>query len=309
MNAPALAPMFRVPDIPPQHTIIQHIKDQSDFDTRTDAHPCPPFEGLLRMKLPPALFEALRDAALEALATFGSFGWLSSEGRDQEDTYRSLSLAYNPDLQDPGIDDVHQSTLGTSVNTSREFFYGSTQKFTTLKHTYFDTYGFRKLTPAARTGGLGYFLSQCGLSLVRSRLSVIHGEQGATTDFLTGWHRDERVFENLRVNIPLTSDDAYRMQVEPSLDKPGPASPSMREYHLEPGYAYSFNTNLPHRVYAREPSSKPRIHLVLGFAPWLRYVERDDAWVPNAFYGAMNPLDMLRAGHLHDQLVFDGYAS
>jgi hypothetical protein len=307
VNSPSAS--FRVRDVPAEHTIIQHIKLNSNFEVETERHPCPPFEGLVRMRLPPELFAQLREAALAALESFGSFGWLSSEGRDAEDNYRSLSLTYNPDLHDPGINDVHQSTLGTSINSSREFFYNSTQKFKTLKHTYFDTYGFRKPTPAARTGALGRFLSQCGLNLVRSRLSVIHGEQGETVDFMTGWHRDERVFENLRVNIPLTSDEAYRMQVEPSLEKPDPASTSMREYHLAPGYAYSLNTNLPHRVYARSRTNVPRVHLVLGFSPWLRYDEVEDAWSPNAYYGKINPLAMLRKGLLHPELEFDGYAS
>jgi hypothetical protein len=302
-------PRFLVQDVPPERTIIQHIKASSDFEAQMAQHPCAPFEGLMQMKLPDAVFAGLRDAAMQALDSFGAFGWLSSEGRDAEDAYRSLSLSYNPDLHDPGIEDVHQSTLGTSVNTSREFFYGSTQKFTALKHTYFDTYGFRKHTPAARTGGLGEFLSKCGLSLVRSRLSVIYGEQGATREFATGWHRDERVFENLRVNIPLTSDAAYRMQIEPELEQPDAGSTSMREYHLHPGYAYSFNTNLPHRVYAREASNQPRVHLVLGFAPWLRYAEEDDAWAPNRHYGRINPLDLLREELLHPQMEFDGYAS
>lgn len=303
------SPFYRVSDVPPERTIIQHIKASSDFEAQTQRCPCPPYEGLIRLKLPAPLFARLRDAALMALESFGSFGWLSSEGRDAHDNYRSLSLTYNPDLQDPGIDDVHQSTLGTSVNANSEFFYNSTQRFKTLKHTYFDTYGFRKTTPAAQLGGLGEFLSQCGLNLVRSRLSVIHGEQGETADFSTGWHRDERVFENLRVNIPLTSDEAYRMQVEPSLAEPDPASNSLREYHLTPGYAYSLNTNLPHRVYARTRTNTPRIHLVLGFAPWLRYDDEADAWTPNAYYGEINPLDMLRKGLLHPELEFDGYAS
>lgn len=300
---------FHVRDVPAERTIIQHIKANSNFETQTQRCPCPPYQGLIRMKLPPRLFAQLRDAALTALASFGSFGWLSSEGRLAQDNYRSLSLTYNPDLYDPGIDDVHQSTLGTSINSNREFFYNSTQKFSALKHTYFDTYGFRKLTPAARTGGLGLFLSQCGLNLVRSRLSVIHGEQGETADFLTGWHRDERVFENLRVNIPLTSDTAYRMQVEPTLDRPDASSASMREYHLVPGYAYSLDTNLPHRVYARTRTDTPRVHLVLGFSPWLRYEEEADAWAPNEHYGEINPLEMLREGLLHPELEFDGYAS
>lgn len=41
----------------------------------------------------------------------------------------------------------------------------------------------------------------------------------------------------------------------------------MTEHFLAPGHAYTFNTNIPHRVYVKEPCNTPRIHLVLGFAP------------------------------------------
>src|SRR5207249_2097086 len=119
---------------------------------------------------------------------YGLHSWLSKEGRPDTSSYESVSLTYNPDLRDPGIHDVHQSTLGTSVSPKSEHYYGGVHRFSGLKNTYFDTYGFRLLTPAARTGALGRFLSECRLSLVRSRLSVLYGDDMEEIGLDYGWH-------------------------------------------------------------------------------------------------------------------------
>jgi len=205
-------------------------------------------------------------------------------------------------MHDPGVQDVHQATLGTSMNPISEFYYNSVERHRTLKNTYFDSYGFRVRTPAARLGALGTFLDQCGLTLIRSRLSVLIGERGITADFMDGWHRDEPVFENLRLNIPLTSDPAYRLQIEHAKDTPQADSDTMTEHFLAPGHAYTFNTNIPHRVYVKEPSNTPRIHLVLGFAPWFDHDAQRDSWQANRHFGTTHPFDLLRGGMLHPDL-------
>src|SRR5262249_10958261 len=148
---------------------------ESDFvDAGAKVKPAPCAEPLMRFRLKRSLAAGLKDAVAQAIGAHGLHGWLSSEGRTTHG-YLSLSLTHNPDLGDPGVTDVHQSTLGTSVNRQSEFYYGATKRFRGLKNTYFDTYGFRVHTPAARVGALGEFLSQCSLSLVRSRLSVLYG--------------------------------------------------------------------------------------------------------------------------------------
>jgi hypothetical protein len=258
--------------------------------------------GLLALRLPDALVEGLRAAADEAISRYGLHGWLTQEGRNDDEEYVSMSLTYNPDLEDPGIRDVHQSTLGTSVNPKSEFYYGSTQRFRKLKNTYFDTYGFRLRTPAARLGTLGRFLSECRLSLVRSRLSVLRRDTGAQPAIGAGWHRDEPVFENLRLNIPLRSHPSYRLQIERARGQPDPSSETVSEHYLAPGKAYTFDTHRPHRVYAAAPCEVDRVHLVLGFSPWFRYDEEADAWEPNEFYGRIHPFDIARSGALHPAL-------
>jgi hypothetical protein len=297
------APRFPVRELPDEKPIFRHIGERTDYAAAcARVKPRRATRGVLAFTLPRELFEGLREAADAAVARHGLHGWLSAEGRNNDDPYLSLSLTHNPDLVDPGIRDVHQSTLGTSVNPMSEFYYGSVQRFRKLKNTYFDTYGFRVRTPAARAGALGDFLTQCRLSLVRSRLSVLRGTAAACASFRFGWHRDEPVFENLRINIPLRSDRSYRLQLERSLDQPDPESKTLSSHYLAPGKAYTFDTHRPHRVYPVAVSRVDRIHLVLGFSPWFRYDERADAWEPNEFYGRVHPFDIVRSGALHPAL-------
>jgi hypothetical protein len=296
-------PRFAVRQLPDGKPVIREIAAATGYDAAcARVRPAKPLRGLLALQLPQGLLGGLQAAADEAIAHHGVHGWLSSAGRRDDDPYLSLSLTCNPDLSDPGVTDVHQSTLGTSMNPDSDFFYGSVQRFRKLKNTYFDTYGFRVPTPAARIGALGTFLSGCGLSLVRSRLSVLRGASPVAGAFDFGWHRDEPVFENLRINIPLRSDRSYRLQLERRLDRPDPASPTLSEHYLAPGKAYTFDTHCPHRVYPKRPSTLDRIHLVLGFSPWFRYDPAADSWEPNEFFGRVHPFDIVRSGALHPAL-------
>jgi len=297
------ATRFLVRELPEEKPLFQSMVARTDF-LRACARvaPAKPVRGLIRLKLPEALLEGLRAAAQLAIERHGLHGWLSAEGRATSSSYVSISLTHNPDLEDPGVNDVHQATLGTSVNPKSEFYYGSVQRFAKLKNTYFDTYGFRVPTPAARIGALGEFLSQCALSLVRSRLSVLRGVQGGEFRFTDGWHRDESVFENLRVNIPLRSHRSFRLQIEHERDKPDAGSTTMSDHHLAPGRAYTFDTHRPHRVYRNALCAVDRVHLVLGFSPWFRYDCEADAWEPNEFYGRVHPFDIVRSGALHPAL-------
>lgn len=299
--------MFRVADLPDENSTLRSMAERTDFRSAClGVAPRRPVRGVLRLALPEGRLEALKQAAVAAIERHGIHGWLSAEGRDDDGAYLSLSLTYNPQLRDPGIDDVHQSTLGSSINPGSEFFYGATQRFRKLKNTYFDTYGFRVPTPAANTGALGEFLSECRLSLVRSRLSVLRGSHGAARAFEFGWHRDEPVFENLRINIPLRSHRGFRLQLERRRERPHPRSRTMSDHHLAPGYAYTFDTHRPHRVYTKVACDVDRVHLVLGFSPWFRYDAAADAWEPNEFYGRVHPFDILRSGGLHPALRVAG---
>jgi hypothetical protein len=269
-----------------------------------------PFSGVLCFALPKSLVTGLRAAAKEAIARYGLHGWLDNRGWQPGD-YESLSLTYNPDLRDPAIKNVHQSTLGSSAVMPEEFYDDTThlsqrgrkfQRLSDTADTYFDTYGFRLLTPAAKISALGKFFSECSLSPVRSRLSVLYGDRGDQIGFNFGWHRDEPVFENLRINIPLVAHPNYRLQIEHAGNLPSEDSPNMSLHYLKTGYAYTFDTNRPHRVFPYRPCRIMRVHLVLGFSPWFRYDASDDTWTPNEYYGRVHPFDIVRQGGLHPAL-------
>jgi hypothetical protein len=287
------------------------IDGDLDFEAACARAPRPRrSEGLLRFALPAGLVAGLRAAAKEAIIRHGLHGWLDSTGRLPGD-YESLSLTYNPDLRDPGVRDVHQSTLGSSDVLPHEYYEDTTHlnrggrklaRLATTADTYFDTYGFRLLTPAARIGALGKFFSECRLSPVRSRLSVLYGDRAEQIGFRFGWHRDEPVFENLRINIPLVAHPSYRLQIEHRDEYPSEDSRSMSLHYLKTGYAYTFDTNRPHRVFPYRPCRIMRVHLVLGFAPWFRYDAEADAWRPNEYYGRVHPFEILRRGGLHPAL-------
>jgi hypothetical protein len=297
------ADAIRVARTPRAKTVFRHIMETRDYDgacTRVALRE--PLKGVICFSLPKTLVSGLRAAAKQAITRHGLHSWLSKEGRPEKSSYESLSLTYNPDLRDPGVDDVHQSTLGTSVNLKSEFFYGKVHRFSELKNTYFDTYGFRLLTPAAKIGELGKFLSECKLSLVRSRLSVLYGDDEKDINTESGWHRDEPVFENLRINIPLVSHRNYRLQVENVRDVPAEDSTTATTHYLKSGFAYTFDTHRPHRVFPIGLCRVMRVHLVLGFAPWFRYDPSAGAWSPNEHYGRVHPFDILRGGGLHPAL-------
>jgi hypothetical protein len=295
----------RVRDVPRKATVIRHLDTLYGFSAacaRVRPRVRLPADTLLRLEMPKALVTALRRSAREAISKHGLHCWLTREGRASASYYESLSLTYNPDLRDPGIRDVHQSTLGNSVNPGSEGYYGSTGRFRYLKDTYFDTYGFRRLTPAATTGALGEFLAECRLSLVRSRLSVLYGDSFESYTFQTGWHRDEPVFENLRINIPLVSHPNYRLQIERVGDRPRQGSRTMTMHYLRTGKAYTLDTHRPHRVLPVGPCRVMRVHLVLGFAPWFTYEPQSDTWAPNAYFGRVHPFDIAGSGGLHPRV-------
>jgi hypothetical protein len=229
------------------------------------------------------------DASLEK---FGVHRWQSSEGPNN--AYYGFSLNYNPDHQDQL--DPNGSSLGTPKNSRDQFFYASFDQHKTLKNSYFDSYGFRKRTPAACHGYLNEILESCQRSMIRSRMMIIDGsaytpeliqayKQAQVGDSRYGWHRDEPVFVNLRVNIPVVGDDNFVFEMSGG-----------QPYVLRPKYAYSWDTNVPHRVYCRQATQAKRYNLVVGVSPWFDYLPDEDAWVPNQYCGKMSPFEMLRKG-------------
>jgi hypothetical protein len=255
-----------IASVPDNMTVFAHLARQSGYRAAIRAmaeqHKAHRF---IEIDLPDGLVEGLRRSVLDAMSKFGHSGWHRKDGATS--TYGGFSLAYNPDHQDNL--DPNSSSLGTPQNAGNKFYYNQRARDLPAKHSYFDTYSFRQRTPASQHSELGSFLDGLQRSLVRSRVGIIYGERVDPNDAnylaTAGWHKDEPVYENLRVNIPLQTD-------------------------------------IPHRVYCQGATKLERIHLVLGVAPWFDYTAADDAWQPNEFFGQMHPFELLRTGRIHPQL-------
>lgn len=281
-------------DIPDNKTIFQALYDGhlSNVDL---AHFSPAKTLKLKHNLDLKKLKANID---NSIAEFGLHPWQTKDGIVER--YSGFSLCFNPahiDHLDP-----HASSLGTPSMKGKEFFYAQYETQTTLKNSYFDSYAFTQRTPAANNGYLGDILNTCKRTIIRSRMMIIDGthyddqlissfQNAKVGDSNFGWHRDEPIYANLRINIPIDGGDEFVFEME-----------NESPYVLLPGFAYSWNTNIPHRVYCRKKTDKKRYGLVIGVSPWFDYRKEDDTWIPNKFCGKKNPLDMLRDGDIFDWL-------
>lgn len=159
-----------------------------------------------------------------------------------------------------------------------------------LKGNFSDTFAFRHLTPAANEGALGGFLKKFKRSFTRSRLAIIDSNY-LDDEFVKqfSWHRDDNLCMGIRVNIPLFTNENFKLEIEGGETK-----------HLDTGHAYSWDTSKQHRVYAEKKSVGQRVHLVLALSPWLDYDCINDCWVTNEFFGEKHPFDMLNDGDIFD---------
>jgi hypothetical protein len=283
---------FRVEEIPLTETIFSFIRKHTHYEEACrSVHTKLRDTRKIELEIVDVDLERLKQSVLDIVRERGFGGWRHKDGESL--TYGGFSLTYNPDHQDDL--DPHVSTIGTPKNARSEFFWNATARHEHLKHSYFDTYGFRSRTPASQTGYLGEFIDSFTRPMVRSRVGIIPGENvnpdDKTYQEKEGWHRDEPVFENLRINIPLQTDENYAFQME-----------GEEPYHLEVGKAYTWDTNKPHRVFARGRTTTMRIHLVLGFSPWFDYDAATDTWMPNACFGRVHPFDMAAEGLLSRHL-------
>jgi hypothetical protein len=221
----------------------------------------------------------------KALDEIGFRAWASSDLGKMNNKYGGLSFVYNPEHQD-NID-KDGGTLGTPQNKITQFYDYNTVNVKNTKNSYLDTYGFTEKTRLYNYGYVKEFLdSRCKRTMIRSRLGVITaGKQNPVFDTLS-WHRDEDIFLNLRINIPITTESNYLFQMIG--EKP---------YHLELGKAYSWDTGMGHRVYHQGETTVDRINFVLGFSPWFDFDKENRCWIQNEFWGK-HPFQMLMDGEI-----------
>ena len=121
--------------------------------------------------------------------------------------------------------------------------------------------------------------------MCRSRVSFINGKMWNPNAASYMWHHDEPIFFNLRINVPLQTSPNYKVEIE--------GHPLT---HFEPGYFYSWNTEILHRVFAEKKEESSRAHLVIGTVPWFDYDAESDSYISNEFFGELHPHDMLAQG-------------
>lgn len=297
---------FYLSEVPDEMTVMQYIGMRSGFyDVARRVPPKRRYPEIMVIRGIEVDAQRMANCLKEVHEKFGIYPWTTAEGPIHG--YRGFSLVYNPNHQDNL--DVHQATLGTPKNTTQQFYWSKVETHRKLKHSYFDCYAFRKPTPASQHGYLGELISQFKLSRVRSRVATLYAQYffEQTGRFQFGWHRDEIVFENLRMNIPVTTAPEFKFQHEPNgYDMPHEGKPGLMDIHLQVGNVYSWDTNKPHRVYCAEHTSNERTHIVLGFSPWIDYLPDEEAWQLNDFFGQIHPFDMIQEGYVHPTAYIDG---
>jgi len=284
-----------IKDCPEDLTTIRWLYKESDWQKAQNAvKPRQEYNKLLCFKINNFNPEQLTDDIWEATRIYGEHGWISSDGIS--DYYTGFSLVHNPNHVDQL--NPHASTLGTALNSllGGGFFYNVTNQHKVLKNSYFDGFAMNQPTDASKFKSIGEFMARSKRTRIRSRLSIIHGDTAFSQRSKEegGWHKDERVFENIRINIPILTNQDYLFEIEGK-----PAT------HLPVGHAYSWDTHVAHRVFANEPSSHARIHFVLGFSPWWNYDQDEQCWYQNEFYGVKHPFDMLVDGDIFDGIKLD----
>jgi hypothetical protein len=278
---------YYIKDCPKELTIVNWLKGQTDWsELICSTKPKRNYPQTLIFNINNFDPEIIKDSILESTKLYGEYGWRHARGSDNQ--YTGFSLVYNPDHQDNLP--VHASTLGTPKNKPEQFVFGSIETHSDLKNSYFDSYGFNTQTPASKHSCLGEFISRSRRTLIRSRMSILNGSVGRER----GWHKDEIIFENLRINIPITTNENFLFQIK-----------DHDPIHLPVGKAYSWDTHVLHRVFTPTVNDFRRMHIVLGFSPWWNYLSDEQAWVQNEFYGVKHPFDMLADGDIFEGLSPD----
>jgi len=275
---------FRHSDLPPHTTTFDYIKKQINWgeavaqvggirfapnltvpDLEVDA------ESMLREVY--QLYRRVGAIAWRSQSTFGLYG---------------ISLCYNPSHDRA---DWHQASFGHpryQAHSGFDYFkvVESDQK-NRIKDDYLDSLGFRRTLPEVEAcPQLDRLLACFQLPLVRSTIRTLNGSVIHPTPLGDGgYHVDDSPFEVLRVNIQLSGFEDYGIQYQSNDPIFRPAM-----------QALVVNTDVPHRVYVRQPNDCLRTNLVLGVTPWLDYDASEDSWSPNEYFGRMHPYDMVRDG-------------
>jgi hypothetical protein len=253
---------------------------------------------LIKLAMPDVDISRLLTATCDSMERYGQFNYRLGKTADDrlrvDAGYGGIGLTYNPTHNDLNEYNIHQQVQGNpapATGTTNPFSVldSNNRKIFSKRNSHYDTYALSYRTPASNYGYLGKFLDTCKRTMVRSAVRIIYADQeGPVGDGKYAgvtWHRDESMFENLRVNIPLLTDPIFLLEQQ-----------GYPPHHLEAGYAYSWDTHLLHRAYATKKEPIHRIHLMLGFSCWWDFNEETGDWSQNEFFGKKHPKDMLVDG-------------
>lgn len=292
-----LPEQIAINNIPDTSTVYDHLSRRFGL-----AQAIRPFLGrttaLHRFKLAVASHDQLAEACRVVIQRFGLRGFRNTADDNPNPAYGSLSLTCGPGAQH----DPHSATLGSDRLQGDDYYLATPETMARLprqKGGYHDSYSFTQLTPAAEHGALGDLMRGFRLSLIRSRLSVIAANRIEATKPEFGWHRDETVFHNLRINIPIWTAPEFLLEIETARDRHVENSETVLRRHLACGHAWSWDTYRPHRVFAAQVTDASRCHLVIGLAPWFDYDPVQRSWTPNRYFGRVHPFDLIADGLAH----------
>ncbi len=233
----------------------------------------------------------LRADVLRATDDIGLFAFSYAGVESEKDIYMSASLTWNPDSKDNISTNPHQATLG-----SRSHRFGSASLYGTEKsdkNSYTDGMSFNVKTPLSGYGAIGDLTKSFSRTLIRSRISTLKAGRTEATRFDFGWHNDELVFVNFRVNIPVVSSPDYAIQI---ITDQSEETIKVEEFVLVPGNAYGYDTSKNHRPFCKRLSEDDRVNMIYGVSPWFDFDPDERVWVSNEFYGELHPFEMLSQG-------------
>ena len=200
----------------------------------------------------------------------GLFAWRTKDFVLQK--YKGFGLTYNPTFFDKN-ESRYSQVFGSPYVKQYYGLERGAGEHTQLKDTYHDTFGFRKIDETIQKH-LGFFLDRFNFHISRSRVAYAFA-YGEEPNEDKGWHVDEPTTQLLRVNIPIQTSDEYVIQL------------NNKTYHLELGKAYLWNTRIPHRptIIKKVVTKEPRINIVMGLTPWLKYDSLTDTYSKNEYFG------------------------
>ena len=209
----------------------------------------------------------------------GLQGW-RVRGKECED-YKGLSLTYNKDFYNPNASIYHQTLGMFEMKDSYGKAVGGTH-IENKKNSYYDTLGFRYIDDFVYNLYKDLFDKING-PISRGRISYFYPHLRDPYDN-RGWHTDEPPLVLCRINIPLQTNSNHVIRMK---GEDGFGNSFELEKHFELGKAYIWNTKIPHEVTFKEKTTDPtpRIHMVLGFLPWLDYDKDTDTFYNSENFG------------------------